>query len=82
MGGGKVAGRYQGTHVISDQHGQSRRVEVFWQGDGWFWRQIIEDHQTLADPIGPFTKSTEAYESAKLALTAGSLFPSRDGIAR
>jgi len=65
---GDLAGRYQGSHVLMDQHGQSRRVEVFWQGNGWFWRRV-EGPQPLNEAVGPFTTSSEAYESAIAAQT-------------
>jgi hypothetical protein len=36
--------------------------EVFWQQEGWFWRPLM---LTLdGEAVGPFTKSTEAYETA------------------
>jgi hypothetical protein len=57
-----MAGRYHGCYVLLDADGGRREVEVFWDhnGCGWFWRPR-EPHN---DAIGPFTTSTEAYESA------------------
>jgi hypothetical protein len=57
-----MAGRYQGYHIIRDKNdGDYQGFEVFWQPRGWFWRRMA----TLdAEAVGPFTKSTDAYQSA------------------
>jgi hypothetical protein len=57
-----MAGRYQGYHVFRDMDGGHRSVEVFWHHNGWFWRPC----EPRGDAVGPFTTSTEAYESAKV----------------
>ena len=67
LGGGDVAGRYQGCHAFRDESGEHLHVEVFWQTSGWFWR-CIEDRRLYGEPVGPFTTSSDAYESAKVAL--------------
>jgi hypothetical protein len=60
-----MAGRYQGDHVLRGIDGGSRNVEVFWHHNGgWFWRPW----EPRGDAVGPFTTSTEAYESAKASL--------------
>ena len=69
-GRSEVAGRYQGRHVLRDMGIGERRIEVFWQHAGWFWRRV--DRPNQGDPVGPFTTSTEAYESAKAALNSRS----------
>jgi len=56
-----MAGRYQGRHVFQGIDGSHRNVEVFWHSAGWFWRPLQMD----GDAVGPFTTSTEAYQSAK-----------------
>jgi biotin carboxyl carrier protein len=45
-------------------------VEVFWGHSGWFWRP----RQLPGDAVGPFTTSTEAYESANAAVIRGANF--------
>jgi hypothetical protein len=57
-----MAGRYQGYHVIRDKLGGGYLgFEVFWHNGGWFWRRML----TLGgEAVGPFTKSTEAYQNA------------------
>ena len=57
-----MAGRYQGYHIIRGKNdGEYLGFEVFWQHEGWFWRRML----TLGgEAVGPFTKSTEAYQSA------------------
>jgi hypothetical protein len=57
-----MAGRYQGYHFIRDEDGKGDLgFEVYWDHEGWFWRPLL----TLGgEPAGPFTKSTEAYQSA------------------
>ncbi len=68
-----MAGRYQGYHVFRDMDGGHRSVEVFWHHNGWFWRPC----EPRGDAVGPFTTSTEAYESAKASLaTSWSSFKS------
>jgi len=67
-----MAGRYQGGHVFYDGHGGHRNVEVFWHDNGWFWRQL----QTHGDAVGPFTTSTQAYESAKATASQSQPSPS------
>jgi hypothetical protein len=57
-----MAGRYQGRHTLIDATGAHRSIEVFWQANGWFWQRC-----QLREVVGPFTTSTEAYESAKLS---------------
>jgi hypothetical protein len=71
-----MAGRYQGCHVLCDVNGGRREaeVEVFWGHSGWFWRP----RQLPGDAVGPFTTSTEAYESANAAVIRGANF-SRTG---
>jgi hypothetical protein len=58
-----MAGRYQGFHFLRDDDNE-RYVgfEVFWQQEGWFWRPLLMLDGEEA--IGPFTKSTEAYQNA------------------
>jgi hypothetical protein len=63
-----MAGRYQGFHFLHDDDNE-RYVgfEVFWQQEGWFWRPLL----TLdGEAVGPFTKSTEAYESGMRSKTS------------
>jgi hypothetical protein len=60
-----MAGRYQGRHVFADMQTQApRSIEVFWLSSGWFWRVC----EPAGSAIGPFTTSTEAYESAKCSI--------------
>jgi hypothetical protein len=55
-----MAARYEGYHVIR-RKSDELRFEVFWQDEGWFWRPLLQlDGKT----VGPFTKSSEAYQSA------------------
>ena len=56
-----MAGRYQGSHVLRDVGGGHRSVEVFWHYNGWFWRPC----EPQGGAVGPFTTSTQAYESAR-----------------
>jgi hypothetical protein len=56
-----MAGRYQGSHVLRNVDGDHRSVEVFWDQHGWFWRPC----DPRGGALGPFTTSTEAYESAQ-----------------
>jgi hypothetical protein len=70
LGEATMAGRYQGCHVLRDVDGGCKEVEVFWGHCGWFWRPR-EPHD---DTIGPFTTSTEAYESANAAVIRGANF--------
>jgi hypothetical protein len=67
-----MAGRFHGCHVLRDVDGGRREVEVFWDlnGCGWFWRL----HEPHDDAVGPFTTSTEAYESATAAVIRGANF--------
>ena len=59
-GGRGMAGSYAGYHVIRRKYDELR-FEVFWQNEGWFWRPLLTlDGKT----VGPFTKSSEAYQSA------------------
>ena len=61
-----MAGRYQGYHLFRDVDGESRRsVEVFWEHNGWFWRPRFKGRPADGEAVGPFTTSTQAYESAK-----------------
>ena len=61
-----MAGRYQGYHLFHDEDGESRRsVEVFWEHNGWFWRPRFKGCPADGEAVGPFTTSTQAYESAK-----------------
>jgi hypothetical protein len=58
-----MAGRYEGRHVFTDvDHKHHRSIEVVWLHCGWFWRPC----EPLANAVGPFTTSTEAYRSAQL----------------
>ena len=61
-----MAGRYQGYHLFRDVDGESRRsVEVFWEHNGWFWRPRFKGRPADDEGVGPFTTSTQAYESAR-----------------
>jgi hypothetical protein len=63
-----MAGRYQGRHIFTDDHGRDNRsVEVFWGTCGWYWRPCKPPSST----VGPFTTSTEAYQSARLSACRG-----------
>jgi hypothetical protein len=55
-----MAGRYQGRHIIPKAEGQVS-FEVVWQNAGWFWRPP-DGHA-----VGPFTTSSQAYQSAVIA---------------
>ena len=68
-----MAGRYQGPHTLSDEQGNQRTVEVFWQDNGWFWR-TIDDQPPHSQAMGPFITSTEAFEGARGALSSGNNF--------
>jgi hypothetical protein len=59
-----MAGRYQGRHVFVKENGEHLHVEVFWQQNGWFW-QSYKGRVPKGDVVGPFTRSTEAYEHAR-----------------
>jgi len=53
-----MAGRCEGFYFFCDEY---VGFEVFWQQEGWFWRPLL----TLdGEAVGPFTKSTEAYQTA------------------
>jgi hypothetical protein len=52
-----MAGRYQGRHIIPEAEGQVS-FEVVWQNAGWFWRPPD------GDAVGPFTTSSQSYQSA------------------
>ena len=63
-----MAGRYQGYHRFCDEDGEEY-FEVYWQHswpNGWFWRPrapgSLPEGETA---VGPFTTSTEAYQSAR-----------------
>jgi hypothetical protein len=59
-----MAGRYQGRHELCDiNSGHTQSIEVFWQQSGWFWRGL----QAQGVAVGPFTTSSQAYESALVA---------------
>jgi len=56
-----MAGRCEGFYFFSDEYDEYVGFEVFWQQEGWFWRPLF----TLdGEAVGPFTKSTEAYQTA------------------
>ena len=55
-----MAGRYQGRHIIPEAERQVS-FEVVWHNAGWFWRAPD------SDPVGPFTTSSQAYQSAVIA---------------
>jgi hypothetical protein len=64
-----MAGRYQGRHELRDMKGgHTQSIEVFWQQSGWFWRGL----QTQGITVGPFTKSSQAYENALIAFRLSS----------
>jgi hypothetical protein len=57
-----MAGRYQGRHIFTDDHGRDHRsVEVFWGSCGWYWKPC----ESRSYSVGPFITSTEAYQSAR-----------------
>jgi hypothetical protein len=59
-----MAGRYQGRHELRDMRsGETQSIEVFWQQSVWFWRGL----QAQGVAMGPFTTSSQAYDSALLA---------------
>jgi hypothetical protein len=61
-----MAGRFQGYHRFRDKNGEEYgSFEVFWQQKGWFWRQRSPGSPADGEAIGPFTTSTEAYQSAR-----------------
>ena len=61
----KMAGRFQGYHVIRREEVEGyMRFEVFWQNEGWFWRPLL---QFDGEAVGPFTTSSQAYQSAVAA---------------
>jgi hypothetical protein len=51
-----MAGRCMGYHNVG-----YLRFEVFWQNEGWFWRPLL---QLDGEAVGPFTTSSQAYQSA------------------
>ena len=55
-----MAGRYQGRHIIPEAERQVS-FEVVWQNAGWFWRRAD------GEAVGPFTTSSQAYQSAVIA---------------
>jgi hypothetical protein len=60
-----MAGRFQGYHAIRREETEGHmRFEVFWQNAGWFWRPLF---QLDGEVVGPFTTSSQAYESAVTA---------------
>jgi hypothetical protein len=62
MGGFGMAGRYQGYHFIHERNVEGYLgFEVFWRQGGWYWRPMLK---LDAKAVGPFTKSTEAYQNA------------------
>ena len=57
-----MAGRFQGYHAIRREETEGHlRFEVYWQDAGWFWRPLF---QLDGGVVGPFTTSSQAYESA------------------
>ena len=62
-----MAGRYQGYHRFCDKDGEEY-FEVYWQHswpNGWFWRPRSPGSSPEGETaVGPFTTSTEAYQSA------------------
>jgi hypothetical protein len=57
-----MAGRYEGYHFLRDENEEvDLSFEVFWQHAGWFWRPLL---RLKSEAVGPFTKSTEAYQHA------------------
>jgi hypothetical protein len=60
-----MAGRYNGYHTIRREEIEGYlRFEVFWQNAGWFWRPLF---QLDGEAVGPFTTSSQAYQSAVAA---------------
>ena len=63
-----MAGRYQGYHRFCDEDGEEY-FEVYWQHswpNGWFWRPRSPGSSPEGETaVGPFTTSTEAYQSAR-----------------
>ena len=60
-----MAGRYNGYHTIRREEIEGYlRFEVFWQNAGWFWRPLF---QLDGEAVGPFTTSSQAYQSAVTA---------------
>jgi hypothetical protein len=59
-----MAGRYQGYHCFRNKDGE-RYFEIFWQQTGWFWQLRSPRSAPESEAIGPFTTSTEAYQSAR-----------------
>ena len=55
-----MAGRYQGYHRFADKDGE---FEVYWE-NGWFWRPHSTSSPADRKAIGPFIRSTEAYQNA------------------
>jgi hypothetical protein len=52
---------YQDCDIIDDEDDEAYlSFEVFWRQDGWFWRSRFP---VDAKAVGPFTTSTEAYQS-------------------
>lgn len=63
-----MAGRCEGFYFFCDEYDEYVGFEVFWQQEGWFWRPLL----TLdGEAVGPFTKSTEAYQTACRLLNFG-----------
>ena len=60
-----MAGRFQGYHAIRQETDGHLRFEVYWQDAGWFWRPLF---QLDGEVVGPFTTSSQAYESAISAI--------------
>ena len=67
-----MAGRREGDHFVRHENDKGHNdkghlgFEVFWHHDGWFWRPLL----TLdGEAVGPFTTSTEAYQSAVASKT-------------
>jgi hypothetical protein len=61
-----VAGRFRGYHRFRDKDGDEYgSFEVFWQHNGWFWQLRSPGSAPDGEVIGPFTTSTEAYQSAR-----------------
>ena len=52
---------YSTTRTVESR----RSVEVFWEHNGWFWRPRFKGCPADGEAVGPFTTSTQAYESAK-----------------
>jgi hypothetical protein len=55
-----MAGRFQGYHNVPN----NRMIEIFLQGDGWWWWPRADGRPPDGEPVGPFITSTEAYLNA------------------